>query len=202
MNLYKFHSEPEALDHHKLTHDTVPDFFWNNSKEMSTIARNKFLKTKIQYITKSAKYSFLYARDILKSSFPEGEKAIAANAAFSLGYATIIRKPFPLGEKIIATKAYESYWYAKDVLKGPFKLGEPIIATDIKLAFDYAANVLKGPFKLGEPAIASDPNTSFKYAKEVLRGQFLEGEKAIKNSSSEQGYLKFLKSKKISIADW
>ena len=55
--------------------------------------------------------SYLYARDIIKGRFIEGEK-------------------------IIATHIYYSYCYAKSVLKGPFHLGHPIIFnSDYK--YDY-----------------------------------------------------------------
>ena len=61
-------------------------------------------------------YAYLYARDILKSPFPEGEA-------------------------IIATDAFHSYDYAKNVLQGAFPLGEELISKKTVISFKYAAHV-------------------------------------------------------------
>jgi hypothetical protein len=53
-------------------------------------------------ISTNPQYSYLYARDVIKGRWEEGEN-------------------------IIATHIYFSYCYAKSVLKSPFHLGHPII---------------------------------------------------------------------------
>lgn len=54
--------------------------------------RDDFL---FEAILKEDRYAYLYARDILKGRYPQGEK-------------------------IIAIDPYHSFWYARDVIKGPW----------------------------------------------------------------------------------
>ena len=75
-------------------------------------------------IAKSAKYSYMYAKDILKN------------------------KPFKLGEPAIAKHDGYSYEYANQVLKGPFKLGEPTIAKNEFYSKTYTQDILKKDFYL------------------------------------------------------
>src|SRR5574343_446925 len=58
-------------------------------------------------------------------------------------------------EPAIAKNLKDSYFYAKNILRGPFKLGEKTIATDAQYSYVYAKYILSGPFLLGEPAIAN-----------------------------------------------
>ena len=59
---------------------------------------------------------------------PELEDVISTNSYFSYLYARdVIKNRFIEGEKSIATDLECSYYYAHDVLKGPFHLGHPII---------------------------------------------------------------------------
>ena len=57
-------------------------------------------------------------------------------------------------EPAIAKSTYNSFWYAKLILKGPFPLGEPAISKSPEYSYQYAKDILNGSFPLGEPAIA------------------------------------------------
>jgi hypothetical protein len=128
MNLYKFHQSPEDLHKHDSKEDHVIELFWDKYAD-----NPKELKKREAVIAKSAKYSYLYAIDVLHGKFLLGEPAIAKSADYS-------------------------YWYARNVLKGKSPLGEPAIAKDVLYSYWYAKYVLKGRFKLGEPAIEKDEN--------------------------------------------
>ena len=56
--------------------------------------------------------AYVYAHDVIKGRFPEGEPAIAQHA-------------------------HAAYAYARDVLKGRFPEGEPVIAKDAEWAYAY-----------------------------------------------------------------
>lgn len=97
LNIYKYHTHPATLSLYDKMDEINPDFFWdkyrNNPEE---------LRKGEGVISKSAKYSYLYAREILKGRFEAGEE-------------------------VIATDAWSSYWYARDVLRERFELGEKIL---------------------------------------------------------------------------
>jgi hypothetical protein len=159
MNLYQFHDHPESIHSHDKADTHVVDVFWNKYKN-----NPKELKTRKHAITKSSKYSFYYASDILKGRFPLGEPAIATDPYQAKDYATTILKGrFKLAEPTIAKNSYASYIYALKVLKGPFKLGEPAILKDPEDALLYAKNVLKKPWPKAEPIIASNIWTTIEY---------------------------------------
>lgn len=123
MNIYKFHIEPESLNGFNQADMNVVDCFWNKYKNNPAE-----LKKRERAISKSAKYAYEYAYDVLKGEFQLGEYSISTDDLYSYLYASnILKGPFPLGEPAIATDSYSSYIYAIDVLKGPFPLGEPII---------------------------------------------------------------------------
>ena len=98
-------------------------------------------------IAKDAKYSYMYADEVLSDEFKLGEKAIAKDSVYA-------------------------YWYARHILIDKFSLGEPAIAKDSYYSYLYALGVLEGPFKLGEPEIAKDDHYSKKYTKEILKKDF------------------------------
>ena len=82
-------------------------------------------------IAKDAKYSYMYADEVLSDEFKLGEKAIAKDSVYAFWYAKyILKDKFSIGEPAIAKDSYYSYLYAFDILEGPFKLGEPEIAKD------------------------------------------------------------------------
>ena len=80
-------------------------------------------------IAKSAKYSYLYANDILKGPFKLGEKAIASvsNLAYLYALRILKKKPFPLGEPAIAKDEEYSKKYTQEVLKKDFYLDGKLI---------------------------------------------------------------------------
>jgi hypothetical protein len=126
----------------------------------------------IRAVAKSTKYSYRYAKDLLKGPFPLGEPAIAKYPTYAYFYAyEILKGPFPLGEPEIAKDPEYAYLYAKNILKGPFPLAEPEILKHPKYAYLYAAYALKSPFPLGEPAIATDNYWKHRYQDEVLKGR-------------------------------
>ena len=111
----------------------------------------------------NAHYAYLYANDILKSSFPLGEPAIALSDYFSYAYATVLQQQFKLGEPAIANSTKYSYYYTIYVIKSPFPLGEPAIAKNSVFARDYTHLVLKHDFYLNDKLICEyKPKMKFK----------------------------------------
>jgi len=79
-------------------------------------------------IATDPKFSYLYARDVIKGRFEKGEQIIVTDPYFSFCYAReLIGGRFEEGEKSIATDPDFSYRYARDVIKGPFPLCHSII---------------------------------------------------------------------------
>ena len=80
------------------------DFF--KGKDVPDIILNK--------IPQDPKYAYLYAENILKERFLEGEKAIATSSHYSYYYAVnVLEGRFPEGEKEIATSTKTAYRYAE-----------------------------------------------------------------------------------------
>jgi hypothetical protein len=152
-------------------------------------------------------FSYLYARDVLKGRFAEGEKAISQKADWSYLYAlNILEGRFELGEKAISENSYYSqkyqeflktlkkdqskktYEYARDknITFGEDSLEANIIAEDAEASYLYAKDVLKGEFKLGEKAIAKDSYLSWAYAY-LINSRFQLGEQAI-SQNAEYSY--------------
>jgi len=99
-------------------------------------------------------YSYLYALNLIKDRWEEGEKIIATDPPCSYIYARdVIKGTFEDGEKSISSDPYYSYLYAHDVLKGRFIEGEKSIATHSEFSYCYARHVLKCPFDLCHPII-------------------------------------------------
>jgi len=70
-------------------------------------------------ISKNARWSYRYAREVIKGKFILGEPTISKNAYYSYLYATdIIEERFILGETAISQDAYYSYCYSIEVIKG------------------------------------------------------------------------------------
>jgi len=76
------------------------------------------LKLKL-VINEDAKYSYYYARDIIKGRWEKGELDISKDA-------------------------YYSYCYAIEVIKGRWELGEAAISKDARYSSHYAKHVIKG----------------------------------------------------------
>ena len=87
LNIYKYHTHPETLPLYEKAMECVPVCFWekyeNNPEE---------LKKREGAIAKSAKYSYYYALNVLKTRFEAGEKAIATDVYYSYYYALKILK--------------------------------------------------------------------------------------------------------------
>lgn len=143
----------------------------------------------LEYIVaKSARCSYIYAKEHLKSIFPPGELEISKSPELSYLYArNVIRGKFEEGELAISTLAYLSVYYAVDILEGRFFMAENLIAESPELSLSYAAE-LGFRFTKGESSIARSPSKSLTYAREVLQGRFFEGEPTIARDA-ELSYL-------------
>ena len=75
-------------------------------------------------------------------------------------------------EQTISKSTYDSFYYARQVLKSRFHLGEAAISTSAWCSSFYARDVIGGRFELGEAAIIKDSELSYLYAKDVLRGNW------------------------------
>jgi len=76
---------------------------------------------------------------------PELETLISQDAKYSFRYAKhVIKGRWELGENSISKDAKCSYWYAIDVIKGRWELGENSISKDAKCSYWYAIDVIKG----------------------------------------------------------
>jgi hypothetical protein len=146
--------------------------------EKAIIEKNKELAEILIPIVKSSYLTTLYAKKIARSKIKDE------------------------WEDIIMQNPYNTFEYARTVLKKPFPRGEDVIANDPLVSFYYAREVLKGPFLKGEDAIAKFPSLSLYYARDVLHDRFPKGEKTIIedviNSEEKKSYfgsyVKFLKS--------
>ena len=186
MNLYKLHSNPESLHGYDVAREKVPELAWETHKR-----NHGKLRELEDTWTKSAQYSYWYARFVLENRFPKGEDAIATDDLWSYRYAKNILKPlgiigFPQGEDAIATSGRRSCEYAENVLEDRFPKGEDAIATDAWSSYLYARDVLKPlgikGFPQGEDAIATSAEYSYLYARDILKDRFLKGEDAIRGS--------------------
>ena len=139
MNLYKFHSKPETLDHYDEAHEKVPKLVWEKYKNHPAE-----LKKREKVLARDPKTAYLYAQSVLNGPFPAGEATIAKSAEYVHYYALqVLGKPFPAGEAAIAKSTKYAYFYTLYVLKKPFPAGEAAIAKDATYAYNYARNILK-----------------------------------------------------------
>jgi hypothetical protein len=78
-------------------------------------------------------------------STPELENIISQDARYSYAYAReIIKSRFQLGEKLISQNPTYSYYYALNILRDRFKLGEKSISQNTEYSYRYAQNIIKG----------------------------------------------------------
>jgi len=85
---------------------------------------------------------------------PKAEEIIATSAKYSVMYARdVIGGRFELGEPAIAFQVDYTYLYARDVIGGRFELGEFTISKHAVYSFQYAMCVICRRFELGEPQI-------------------------------------------------
>lgn len=130
MNLYKFYSKPTELMYHESDKsDKIPAVAWQKYQPTGDLIYHS--KT----FAKSAEYAYKYA-DIYDMEFPEGEEAIATSHKYSYEYAKwVLRGRFEKGEAAIGTEPYYSYYYARDILLKDypaknFPEGEKVMKTD------------------------------------------------------------------------
>jgi len=122
--------------------------------EKALVDGNKDLVKALIPIVKDPELTYFYAKDIVKGKIKdEFEDIIATSDRYSYFYAkNVLRSPFPKGEDNIALTLY-SYFYAKYVLNSPFPKGEDAIARDNYYSYDYAKDILKDRFIKGEKSI-------------------------------------------------
>jgi hypothetical protein len=100
MNLYKFHSDPEILDHHDDAHQLIPKLFmvgrYNDFPE-------NLSPTQIRAISKDPEYAYKYAFFVLKKRrWPEAEPYIMKDPEYARMYAQrIIAGRWPEAEPYI-----------------------------------------------------------------------------------------------------
>ena len=101
----------------------------------------------IEIAKTTSKWAYLYVKRNGKNK--DLEPIIAKDAKYSYWYArAVLKGPFKLGESAIAKNIEFSYFYAKDVLESRFELGEPTIAKDSYYSKEYTRYVLKKDFYL------------------------------------------------------
>ena len=139
---------------------------WRFVKE---VAKKKCEECEKRFI-ESALYSYLYAKDILRGRFYEGEAVIATHPTFAARYAAdVIKGRWPEAEATIALDAEQAFNYAQDVVKGRFELGEPAISTNPNIAYRYALDFVKGRWEMCEPVLKTD-NLLFKSYEKFWKG--------------------------------
>src|SRR5215216_5866844 len=98
MNLYKYHSKPETLDHYDVAFDKVPKLIWGKYRDQPAELRKRE-----KVLAKDTKTAFLYAHHVRHGPFPAGETVIAQDPEAAVSYAEyVLRGPFPAGEAAIA----------------------------------------------------------------------------------------------------
>ncbi len=118
MNLYKFHPNPELIEHYEFHHENVVNLFWDKYQDNPVE-----LKKREEAIAKDAYYAYRYAKYILLNRFSLGEEAMAKDRYYAYYYAKdILHDRFPLGEEAIARVPMYAKCYAKEVIKGPWAI--------------------------------------------------------------------------------
>lgn len=152
MNLYKFHSDPESLEHHDEAHQMVPKLIVDHigifPKDLSP--------AQIRAISKDPEYAYRYAY-------------------FRLG-----RQRWPEAEQHIMKDPEYARIYAQRIIKGRWPEAEPYIFKDEEAAIDYILHVSRQPVKQFEHLFLKDPNDAAGYAIDCLKSRWVEAEKIIK----------------------
>jgi hypothetical protein len=136
------------------------------------IRRDIELADTLMPIVKDPELAYEYAYYITKGKVKdEFESIIAQSARYSYDYAKdILKRPFPKGEDVISQNSNYAYLYARDVIKGRWPKGEDAIATDFWSSVRYAVDVLKDRFKKGEDTIINTSKKEyFNYYIDFLR---------------------------------
>lgn len=97
INIYKYYNNPESLNKYEESDTEIVELFWSKYRKDP-----EELKKRENIISKSAKYSYRYAKLILQGRFKLGEDAIASYSDYSFYYATqVIKDRFEQGEHIM-----------------------------------------------------------------------------------------------------
>ena len=62
-----------------------------------------------------------------------------------------------MNKELALTDPQLAFWYANDIVKGPWKEAEDIISTCAFESWRYAKFVIKGRFTIGESTIKKNP---------------------------------------------
>jgi hypothetical protein len=95
MNIYKYYSEPGELISFDKRYELVTELALEHVK-----TGGKPTPRMIKTIAAHPRAAFVYAQDIIKGQFPEGEDAINTNPTLAYKYAKdVIKKRFKKGEE-------------------------------------------------------------------------------------------------------
>jgi len=144
-----------------------------------------------EVIRKSPEHAYLYAQNIIKDKWPDGEKTILdhMDPEWIFKYAKNVIKHlsrldrWPEGEKALLTAGDPSwiYKYAAEVIEGEWPEGESIIRQHPQFAYLYAANVRHKRWPQAEPIIMRRPSAAYHYAVYVIGDTWPEAEGIMAN---------------------
>jgi lambda repressor-like predicted transcriptional regulator len=184
MNIYKYHANPESLNHHDVADEKVPHLVFKKYNGFYTSETLEALKQREHILAKDPHVARKYAKLFIRGRWPRGESAIARNAKAAVQYADeVLKGPFPEAEPVIAKDSLEALKYADRVLHDRFPEGEAAIAKNANFSYAYAFNVLHKRFPEGEKAISKDPEIASKYAIQYIKGPWPEAEDVIATDS-------------------
>lgn len=132
MNLYKYHTDPESLDHHDYAISNILHVAWDIAK------RDKKELAKKEHLWATDPH-FAYAYAVATHQrFKAGEDVISKDPEYARMYASnVITGPWSDGEDAISKDAMQSFIYAFEVLNSRFKKGEAAIRSDERLWHNY-----------------------------------------------------------------
>jgi hypothetical protein len=87
MNIYKFHTDPESLDHYEKRLTRVPKLAYEHARDLG----RRFPEGEAA-IAKDVQLAYKYAAYVIKERFPAVEAAIAKNGWRSYNYAREVIK--------------------------------------------------------------------------------------------------------------
>lgn len=118
------------------------------------------------------------------------KKIIASDAEYSVLYAkNIIKGPFVEGEESIKRNISCAYFYCKDVIKQRWYEVEEEIKKDAFCAYSYATQVIKDRWPEAEKSIKKNPKWACAYAIDAMKERWKEAESVIaKNQYAAQDY--------------
>ena len=140
--------------------------------------------------------AYIYAKNVLKGRWPEGEPVIATDPGLAYEYADhVIKGRFPEGEPAIAKWPAWAYQYAKYILKDRWPEAEAVIVksnfasaglSHVRYAYEYAKDVIGGRWPEAEAVIATDPRYNELYTHDVINGLPDNGHDEISGEEADQ----------------